>query len=1080
MKVIYTLTIKKILLAILGVLVFSFSLLADGTKQLRPTEADFGDLKLNKGFVTEQHSEGPIFGRPEENRWRIEVCDTTERIYIGMKFRDEGNGLSGLITYMRVKDSAGNIIYGGSGGVICPNPRPGYQDGFINTYSQAVTGPAELVGAGGYNAIVINPTIIGAYYIEFDYDLNDSIIVNGTTYKKRIRDFELFDVTVGKPSTGQVMEGRFWANIFVVTTKSFLNEFNGSVFIYSSDQLTTKINFNGIKPHVFTISANSYGITNTGNPALDRASVFGNQQGPEYKLFLTPPEITCFPTGFFGSLTAPTVIDGCTNGSFCINITVDKAGQVDVLLDLNGVPGYQSGTADRLLNATVAVGVNCVPWDGKDGLGNLVESDITVTVEVTYLNGITHLPIYDIEEHKNGFIVTPFRPAAAKVSLYWDDSTKLNASGPFPCGDAGLILGTINLDGCDDTINGCHAFPCNDETFNNGNGNNAGYGDKKTINTWWFVPTETNTDSFTYSVDFITIDFNPDDPNTLNGDTTLCWGPDDSLVAINVIVNKAQGGTFDLTNLNGIFSPGNSTTAGVFNGTYKPTAAEVASGKVIIKMTTFGNGDCPAVTDSMIVTFDLLPTVDAGANDTLCNDALPFQLNGSITNATTFEWSGGNGTFTPNNKTLNATYTPTSTEINNGQVTLYLVVFESVACGIIMDSVKLKINKKPTFSVLTSKNSICFNDSVQIIISGAPAGSNFLWTPAGSVSDPTEDTVYVSPSNTTTYTITVTSPEGCSASTTKKITVNSLPEVDAGPNFTICEGATVTLLGATSAARPTVIWTPFSNIEDPTKLQAKATPPVTTVYKLTVTDGAGCKSSDTTTVFVNPLPNVYAGEDTAICAGASVQLQASGAVTYKWTPTGSLSDANIPNPIATPTSSTTYRVTGTDVNGCKNTDDIRVDINALPIVTAQNLNSSGICAGDTAQLQANGATSYMWSPIATLTNSSIANPKAFPAVTTTYTVTGTDVNGCNNIATVQVPVNQLPNVDAGQDTFICLEDKYQLSASGASSYVWSPAGTLDNPNIADPAATPTVKTTYYVTGTDVNGCVNSDSIVIDV
>ncbi len=1060
---------------IVGIICYSLliprSLFADGTKQLRPTQADFGWTFLNMNNVVENHSEGPLYGRPEKDRWNFKICDINERAYIGLRMGLGAlSGLEGYITEYRIVRKSDNSVVWGP--FTCPHAKIlGSYDsvGLIHNYNQAVAGPAQIVGATGYNAIEFTPPDTGVYYIEFDYDPDDS------TYRKATRDIDLFDISVGNPSAGALYPGRFWSQTFIITVGNFLRECNASMYVYSNDHLTTFIDFNGMKPNVFTMSANSYGLHNTGNPSFDRASEYGLHQAPEYKLFLSEPDEGCFPTGSLGTLTTGTYIEGCSNGDFCININVDKAGQVDVLLDLNGIPGYQAGTIDRLLNATVVVGTNCIPWNGLDGLGNPVQSAITVKVEVTYLNGITHIPIYDIEEHPNGFIVQPVRPAAPKVNLYWDDSTKFNLVPPI-CDESGnTILGNTNFSGCNDTLNGCHPWLCND-----GVNNNRGYGDKRTMNTWWFVPTENNFDSFTYIVDFISIDWNPSNPNTYDGDSVYCWGPGDSLIYLDVAVNKAAGGKFHV--MPGVFSPSDSTTGGTFTGTYKPTPAEIASGEVVIKMTTYGNGDCPALTDSITITFLTENIIDAGENDSLCQENFPFQLNGNIINGSvTTLWKGGDGSFNPNRNTLNATYTPSASEINSGYVKLFLQVSASgtFSCGGLPDSVTLVIFPDPDFEIVSEANELCIGDSVFAFVKDADSGSSYLWKPGIYTSDSTSDSTYLYPIHDQTFTVTVTSPMGCTHSESINIGVNSLPVMDAGDNDTICVGDVAQLNGSDDGQDDnTYTWTPNTHLSNPTIINPMATPPVTTVYTLTVTSGKGCQASDSATVVVNPPPIVDAGSDDTICRGDSAQLNASGAVSYTWFPPTNLTNPNIPNPKAFPTVTTSYIVTGTDANGCLNTDTVIVRVNNLPTISASG--DKEICLGDTAQLMASGGTSYVWSPAVSLTNPNIPNPRAFPTSSTVYTVVGTDGNGCSNTAQHKVVVNELPNVEAGDDVEICFGDKTQLKASGARFYAWTPTATLDNPNIADPIANPATTTEYFVTGTDNKGCMNIDSVMVTV
>ena len=131
-----------------------------------------------------------------------------------------------------------------------------------------------------------------------------------------------------------------------------------------------------------------------------------------------------------------------------------------------------------------------------------------------------------------------------------------------------------------------------------------------------------------------------------------------------------------------------------------------------------------------------------------------------------------------------------------------------------------------------------------------------------------------------------------------------------------------------------------------------------------------------------------------------------------------------------------------------------------------------ICDGEQATISASGANTYTWDNMLGSGQSFIVSP----STTTTYTVTGTDGNGCENTDQVTITVNPLPNVDAGLDQSICDGEQATISASGANTYTW------DNMLGAGQSfdVSPSTTTTYTVTGTDGNGCENTDQVTITV
>ncbi|MDQ3047146.1 MAG: T9SS type A sorting domain-containing protein [Bacteroidota bacterium] len=168
------------------------------------------------------------------------------------------------------------------------------------------------------------------------------------------------------------------------------------------------------------------------------------------------------------------------------------------------------------------------------------------------------------------------------------------------------------------------------------------------------------------------------------------------------------------------------------------------------------------------------------------------------------------------------------------------------------------------------------------------------------------------------------------------------------------------------------------------------------------------------------------------------------------------------------TATTTYMVTGTDGNGCVNTASTTVTVNTLPAVTA-TASSNTVCAGDMVTLMGGGASSYTW-------DNGVTDNVAFAATaTTTYMVTGTDGNGCMNTASTTVTVNTLPAVTAtASSNNVCTGDMVTLMGGGATSYTWD-NGVTDN--VAFSASS---TTTYNVTGTDGNGCMNTASTTVTV
>lgn len=337
------------------------------------------------------------------------------------------------------------------------------------------------------------------------------------------------------------------------------------------------------------------------------------------------------------------------------------------------------------------------------------------------------------------------------------------------------------------------------------------------------------------------------------------------------------------------------------------------------------------------------------------------------------------------------------------------------------------------------------------------ATTTLQWTanPATAITNSTNAsaTAIGVPPGSTDFILTATTVFGsanCSSDDTTNFSY-TLPVVDAGNDQTICDGAQATLSGSGAVSYS---W------DNGVTNNVPFTPPATTTYTVTGTDASGCTNTDQVTVNIGNSPVVDAGANQAICPGASVTLSGSGATSYSW-------DNGVTDGVAfNPASTTTYTVTGTDVSGCSATDQVTVTVNALPVVDA-GANQS-ICPGGSVILSGSGAVSYSW-------NNGVTNGVQFnPAATQTYTVTGTDANGCVNTDQVTVTVNPLPNVDAGPNQSVCAGTQVTLTGSGAQSYVW-------NLTVVDGVPfTPGATQVYTVVGTDANGCQNSDQVTVTV
>jgi len=228
------------------------------------------------------------------------------------------------------------------------------------------------------------------------------------------------------------------------------------------------------------------------------------------------------------------------------------------------------------------------------------------------------------------------------------------------------------------------------------------------------------------------------------------------------------------------------------------------------------------------------------------------------------------------------------------------------------------------------------------------------------------------------------------------------------------------------------------------------------------------------------LPIITATKDTNLCDGASVQLNASGALLYNWSPPLALSCINCQSPITNPVNDITYSVSGTDVNGC--TDSTSVAIHIIKKLPTSVGPDASYCKGGSANLSAQGGTSYLWLPPTGLDNNQIADPSASPDTSTAYKAIiqqGTCFIDTYNVhvTVYPEPTVQVPN---GQTIISGTSLTLQAIVQNGLTYEWSPATDLSCSNCLSPVATPLKSTAYTILVTGSGGCTAKATITIDV
>ena len=583
-------------------------------------------------------------------------------------------------------------------------------------------------------------------------------------------------------------------------------------------------------------------------------------------------------------------------------------------------------------------------------------------------------------------------------------------------------------------------------------------------------------------------------------------------VQLNGSVTVANGGTW--SGGGGTFSP----NANALNAVYTPSLGEVAAGSATLTLTTTGNNGCNAVSDNVGFTFTPAPTANAGVDASICANNASYQLNGSVTVATGGLWSGGAGSFSPNNGMLNAVYTPTAAEIAAGTVTLTLTTVGNNQCSPVSDQMVLTITPAPVVDAGLPVQSCANNPAVQLTgsIQNAAGG---VWAGAGTFSNATSLSPIYTPSaaevlaGTATVTLTSTGNGLCNAMSDQvTITITAAPVVDAGLAQTLCANNAAAQLAGVVANATGGAWSggagsfsPNANMLNAVYTASAAELAAGSVWLyLTSTGNGGCLSSrDSVLLSFSPAPTVNAGLDAHVCANnAAVQL--AGAVTVAnggtWSGgAGSFTpNAQALNGIYTPTAfelaagQINLVLTSTNNGNCTAVkDSLVIIVDPVPVVNAGP--DQSICANNPT-FQLNGfvgnAPGGQWTGGAGNyfpNNTSLAvqytpTVAEIAAGSVTFTLTSTGTVYCAPVADqVTIIFTDSPVVNAGPDLTICANNPaVQLigNVENASGGKWTGGNGSFNPSntVLSPVYTPTAAElaaggmSLYLTSTGNGNC----------
>jgi hypothetical protein len=371
--------------------------------------------------------------------------------------------------------------------------------------------------------------------------------------------------------------------------------------------------------------------------------------------------------------------------------------------------------------------------------------------------------------------------------------------------------------------------------------------------------------------------------------------------------------------------------------------------------------------------------------------------------------------------------------------------------------------------ITASATTLCQGQTATLTASG---GSSYNWS-----NGPATPSITVSQAGTYTATVHGT---GCNGTVSKTIVVNPLPSVTITAPNTICSGSSTTLTASGTGSSYTWVANSGSgNVSIGSGSSITVTPAANTTYTVTAMDVNGCSATAQKTITIGAASSISISGPATVCSGSQLTLTAvGGSSPYTWSYNIGNSSYNLTSSSSTfstyPTSTITYTLTSSS-NGCLGSATKTVTILNAPSITINGAN--GKCSGSSQSLTlsvSGGSAPYTWSTGGT-GSSIIVNPSA----TQTYTVTSAaSANGCPGAAQKTVEVYPLPAISISGPTTICSGSSATLNASGAATYAWSWSGGTATGSTVN--VTPSVSTTYLATGTDLNGCKNTASQIINI
>lgn len=585
--------------------------------------------------------------------------------------------------------------------------------------------------------------------------------------------------------------------------------------------------------------------------------------------------------------------------------------------------------------------------------------------------------------------------------------------------------------------------------------------------------------------------------NITSQDTAICAGTSSKLNSTYSI-----GTIFTYQWLNSTDNLSYNNIIGQTNDSIETTTLNATT---YYKLQVTNENGCATLSDPLTLIVHPNPNITSSINDTTICANEPLTISTSILggNNFTYQWQKSTDKITYNDE---VGITQDSLTTNPTDTVYYrVIVTNNFVCTSTSHDISVNSIDNPIITITPNAVKSCRLSPDTLVATG---GVTYQWEPAEGLNVTSGNTVVATVANNTTYTVSSIGGNGCKSSSSVSLTKDTIPVITITQlSNTICKQSS-TQLSAQGAN--TYSWHPIASLDVNNTQIVNASPTETTTYTAIGTDNNGCADSATVSVAVTERPDItiiHPTKDTSVCLDMPVLLSSNTVgVTpfdYQWQESldgnswQNIAGATLADYNFKATTVKYYRVIVSNRYDCSDTSLPRkVELN---IQSALNIipDKTFLCSGDntTLRIQINGGISYSYQWLSSETGITdsysdipTATASTYPTGTLTqtkyYKVRITNNEGCVSLSDAnEMTVYENPTVAIyipKADTTICQADTILLAAGGALNYSWSPATELISTNKDSIYAYSSDTITYYVVGTDEHGCINKDTVTINV